>query len=63
MRREKIWKEAARKQAKVNGLDFDDVLSPEEIRKIHDLSGENNQVVRTLEDSEEIGPICECSMT
>lgn len=44
--------EAARKQAKVNGLDFDDVLSPEEIRKIHDLSGENNQVVRTLEDSE-----------
>ena len=44
--------EAARKQAKVNGLDFDDVLSPEEMRKIHDLSGENNQVVRILEDSE-----------
>ena len=44
--------EAARKQAKVNGLDFDDVLSPEEMREIHDLSGENNQVVRILEDSE-----------
>lgn len=44
--------EAARKQAKVNGLNFEDVLSPEEIRKICDLSGENNQVVRTLEDSE-----------
>lgn len=44
--------EAARKQAEVNGVDFDDVLSPEEMRKIHDLSGENNQVVRILEDSE-----------
>ena len=44
--------EAACKQAKVNGLDFDDVLSPEEMREIHDLSGENNQVVRILEDSE-----------
>ena len=44
--------EEARKQAKVKGMDFDDILSPEEMRRIRDLSEENNQVVRVLEDSE-----------
>lgn len=42
---------AARKKAKANGLDFDDVLSPGEMRQVWDLSSENNQVVRVLEDS------------
>ena len=44
--------EDARKQAKVKGIGFDDLLSPEEIHQIWDLSGENNQVVRILEDGE-----------
>ena len=38
------------------------MCSPEEMREIHDLSGENNQVVRILEDSEETGRIYVCSM-
>lgn len=44
--------EDAKKQAKVKGINFDDVLSPDEINEIWDLSSENNQVVRVLEDGD-----------
>lgn len=44
--------DAARKQAKAYGMDFEDVLSPEEIRLMIDLTDERNQVVRVLEDEE-----------
>ncbi|MDN5211966.1 Gldg family protein [Fulvivirgaceae bacterium BMA12] len=42
-------KELAQKVAASFGLDFDEVLSPEEIRKIIDLSSEGNQYVRLIE--------------
>lgn len=42
--------EEARKTAQSAGLDFDDVLSPEEINKVIDLSGEGYRVTRLLED-------------
>ncbi len=41
--------EIAKKVAKSFGLDFNDVLTPEEIRGIVDLSGEDNQYVRVIE--------------
>ena len=44
--------EEARKVAKSEGLDFDDILSPEEIAETIDLSGEKYRVTRVLEDSE-----------
>lgn len=42
-------KEKAEKMCKIMNLDFDLFLSPEEIRKVIDLSGEGNRFVRVLE--------------
>ena len=44
--------EEARRTAETQGMDFDDILSPEEIADIIDLSGEGYRVTRLLEDSE-----------
>lgn len=38
----------ARKVADIQGVDFKDVLKPEQIRKLVDLSGEENRLVRQL---------------
>jgi ABC-2 type transport system permease protein len=38
----------ARKMAKINGMDFDRFLRPEQIKKIIDLKPERNRLVRTL---------------
>lgn len=47
---DKELSEEARKIAQSEGLNFDEVLSPEEINKIIDLSGEGYRVTRLLED-------------
>ncbi|SDP45636.1 ABC-2 type transport system permease protein [Mucilaginibacter sp. OK268] len=38
----------AKKMAKINGMDFDKFLRPEQIKKIVDLKPERNRLVRTL---------------